>query len=129
MGNQPVLARPIIVRADRHDALEGNALESLQRLLDLARGIATHPDQDRNAAAHDGCSALDHRVDLRFVEGRGLSGSAEQEQTVGASLDVMLDQAVIALEIDGAILERRDQRHPEAGNAGCHGVTLCPVLK
>ena len=66
---------------------------------------------------------------LGVAERRGLAGGAADHDAAGATGDVHLQQPRPGVEIDRAVLERRDQRHPEAGNAGCHGVTLCALLE
>ena len=106
VGDQAVLARPVVVGADRDDALEGQPLEPPQGLDDLGRRIATHADEHRNAAG-DGERALDQCLALGLVERRGFAGGAEWEQGVDALSHVVRHQALVACKVDRAILERR----------------------
>ncbi|MNC94711.1 hypothetical protein D3C83_116290 [compost metagenome] len=45
------------------------------------------------------------------AQGRRLAGGAAGHDAVGAALQMKLDQAVETFPIDGAVLERRDQRY------------------
>ena len=63
---------------------------------------------------------LDDGFALLVVERRRLARGAEREQAVDPGGDVVLDQAAIAREVDGTVLERRDERQPEARDLG-HG--------
>ncbi len=123
VGDHPVLARPVVVGADRDDAGEGQALEPAQRLLDLVRGIAAHAHQHRHPAGDARHGAFDDLIAFRIVERGRFARRAEREQPVDTQRDVMLDQPLVAVEIDRAILERRYQWQPEAGDFG-HALCL-----
>jgi hypothetical protein len=105
----------------RDDALEAMALQPLQGLGHLARVVAAETDEHRNLARRPRHGARDHFVELLVVECRRLAGRAEREQHVDAERQVVVDQPVVTREIDGAILERRDEGQPQATD---HGILL-----
>jgi hypothetical protein len=92
------------------------AFQPLQGLLDLGGGVAAHAHEHRHAARHRRHGTLDELVDLALVEGRRFARGAEREQPVDAQRQIVLDQPLVALEVDGAILERRHDGQPEACN-------------
>ena len=88
---------------------------------DAVRRGVDRPGQDRHAARRRGDGALDDGVALGVGEVGRLAGGAQDEQPVDPSCDQVLDNAVEAIEIDGAVLgERGDERRNDAGETSIH---------
>jgi hypothetical protein len=90
-------------------------VEAAQRLECLGRRIAADADKHRDARGDDTEGALDERLALVIVEGRAFAGRAEREDAADTSGNVMVDQFLVAAEIDGAVVKRRHDRQPDAG--------------
>jgi hypothetical protein len=84
--------------------------------------VALPPTPTNTPGGRDG--ALDHGRDLVLVECGRFAGRAQREQPVDALVEIVRDEALVALEVDGTVLERRDERQPEAGDLGGHGRKL-----
>jgi hypothetical protein len=77
-------------------------------------GLAADADKHRHAPGDDRERALDERLALIIIEGRAFAGGAQREDAADPGGDVMLDQLVVADEIDGALVKRRHDRQPDA---------------
>ena len=71
-----------------------------------ARGASETPDANE--------MSLDELVNLGVVERWRFAGGAEREQPVDAQRQVMLDQPLVAPEVDGVVFKRRDDWQPKA---------------
>jgi len=111
---QPVLARPVVVGADRHDPGEVIASESADGRQDLAGRVATDADEDRHATGDHAHGAIDDGLHLVVVECRALAGRSQREDAGHPGCEVVLEQSLVALEIHRAIAERRDDGQPDA---------------
>ena len=110
---QPVLAGPVVVGADGDDAVEGEAQEPAEHLDHLARGVAAHPHEDGHAPRRGVESPLDDRFHLVLIEGGALAGGSEGEDTGHPRRHIVLEQPLVAREVDPAVEERRDHGQPD----------------
>src|SRR5258708_1606705 len=85
-------------------------LESLQGGEDLPGRVAADADEDGHAPGDEGHRSLDDRLHLVLVQGRALARRAERKDAAHALTEVVLEQPLVAGEVDGAIHERRDDR-------------------
>ena len=111
---QTVLRRPVVIGADRDDAGEIVMIKPVQHLQRLGRRIAADADKHRHAPGDDRERAFDERLVLVVIQGRALAGRAQREDAADPGGDVMLDELVVAGEIDGALVKRRHDRQPGA---------------
>src|SRR5262245_18791132 len=111
---QAVLARAVVVGADRHDARERVALEPFHGLEDFRRGIAPDADEDRHAACDHAHRALHQRLHLVLLQRGALARRAQREDSRDAAAQVVLDQPFVANDVDGSVDERRDDRQPDS---------------
>ena len=118
---QPVLAGPVVVGADGDDAVEGVALEPAEGLHHLVRGVAAHPHEDGHAPRRDVEGPLDDRFHLVLVEGGALPGGPEREDAGHPRGQIVLEQPLVAREVDAAIEKRRDHGQPDTRE--------CPVIR
>src|SRR3954447_24280870 len=90
----------------------------------LPGGVGAGTGDDGNTAFRLIDAPLDDALMLVMVHGRAFPGGADRHQTMGALGDLPAHQSSERGFIEGAILERRDERGeraPEIG-FGCHGV-------
>ena len=112
---QTVLRWAVVIGADRDDPGEIIAVEPAQHLQRLGRRIAADPDKHRQAPGDNAEHAFDERLAFVVVEGRAFARRAEREDAADPGGDVMLDQLLVADEIDDAAMEWRHNRQPHAG--------------
>ncbi|MNI75431.1 hypothetical protein D3C73_1315840 [compost metagenome] len=109
---EPGLGRPDVIRR-RHQQAGHRALENLllkvQQLDQVVAGQAHHDLLGRHLLQH----RIEHRQLLVLAHGRRFAGGATDNQAVDAAFQQMADQPAQADEIDGAMVERRNEGNPD----------------
>src|SRR6185312_2174049 len=104
---EPFLGRLVVVGHHRQAQVGARLLGESLQLYRLAGGIRTGPGDHRNASGDLRDSSLDKFTVLVVVDSGRFSGSANDDDAVGAFLDVPIDKTAQRGEVQPAVLEHR----------------------